>query len=158
MSARTSGTKRNAKSRAPANGTLYRKILVATDGSDSAARAVEAAVEQARASGGALLAVCVAGVSEFATLEADALDPQALERCEVALTAAKRVAAASSVDMKVERLAGHPADRILAVIEREKPDLVVVGTRGLTRSRRFLLGSVSNAVLQHADCAVLVVR
>jgi nucleotide-binding universal stress UspA family protein len=158
MSTMGRGARSPRKGQPPSPGAVYRRILVATDGSESAGRAVQVAVEQAKASGGSILAVCVARVSEYATLEADALDGHAKERCEVALTSAKRVAKAAGVDLKVELLAGHPADRILAVIERESPDLVVVGTRSLSRSRRFLLGSVSNALLHHAKCAVLVVR
>jgi nucleotide-binding universal stress UspA family protein len=136
----------------------YRKIVVATDGSPGAARALEAAIDQARASGGQVLALCVAPLNEFATLESDAVDLQAQERCQIALMAAKRVAEAAGVSIRVEMLQGHPVDRILAAVERESADLVVVGTRGRSKSRRILLGSVSDAVLRHARCAVLVVR
>jgi nucleotide-binding universal stress UspA family protein len=53
---------------------------------------------------------------------------------------------------------GQPADAILHDLERSSTDLVVVGSRGAGRVRRLLLGSVSEAVLTHAACPVLIVR
>lgn len=59
----------------------------------------------------------------------------------------------------VENLAfGHEADEILKAAKRTRADLVVMGSRGLTGLRRFLLGSVSNKVTRHAPCSVMVVR
>ena len=59
----------------------------------------------------------------------------------------------------VENLAfGHEADEILKAAKRTRADLVVMGSRGLTGLRRFLLGSVSNKVTRHAACSVMVVR
>lgn len=55
-------------------------------------------------------------------------------------------------------LIGHPADQILKACEETRPDLVVVGSRGLTGLRRFLLGSVSHKVTRRAPSSVLVVR
>jgi nucleotide-binding universal stress UspA family protein len=53
---------------------------------------------------------------------------------------------------------GSPADAIVHDVERSSTDLVVLGSRGAGRVRRLLLGSVSEAVLTHAACAVLIVR
>ena len=53
---------------------------------------------------------------------------------------------------------GHPADVILCVGEEESCDLIVLGSRGLGEVKRFLLGSVSDAVAHHAYCPVLIVR
>ena len=59
----------------------------------------------------------------------------------------------------VENLAfGHEAEEILKAAKRTRADLVVMGSRGLTGLRRFLLGSVSNKVTRHAPCSVVVVR
>ena len=55
-------------------------------------------------------------------------------------------------------LRGNPADAILAYLEKSPPDLVVVGTRGLSRGSRVLLGSVSSRLVTEAPCPVLVVR
>ena len=53
---------------------------------------------------------------------------------------------------------GHPADQILALAQRQKFDLVVVGSKGITGLRKFFLGSVSNKVASYSPCSVLVVR
>lgn len=53
---------------------------------------------------------------------------------------------------------GHPADRLLTLAQRQKVDLVVVGSRGMTGLRRFFLGSVSHKLVRHAPSSVLVVR
>lgn len=53
---------------------------------------------------------------------------------------------------------GHPADQIVRVAEDEKVDLIVMGSRGLSEWNAILLGSVSDGVLHHAHCPVLIVR
>ena len=53
---------------------------------------------------------------------------------------------------------GDPADAILDVAEEMKADLVVVGNKGMTGARRFLLGSVPNKISHHAPCGVYIVR
>lgn len=53
---------------------------------------------------------------------------------------------------------GHPAAEIVAAAEEHRADLIVVGSHGLTGFKRFLLGSVSNQVLQSAKQSVLIVR
>ena len=53
---------------------------------------------------------------------------------------------------------GEPGKSIVAAAEAERADLIVVGSRGLARAGRWLLGSVSDHVVHHASCPVLVVR
>lgn len=55
-------------------------------------------------------------------------------------------------------VSGHPARELLKLIEAVQPDLVVVGSRGLTGDSRYLMGSVSDSVVLYAPCAVLVFR
>lgn len=62
----------------------------------------------------------------------------------------------SSVDMRVEP--GDYAETILAVADEIGADMIVVGSRGLGRLRGMLVGSVSQKVVQHAHCSVMVVR
>ena len=61
---------------------------------------------------------------------------------------------------KVETYAreGDPADAILDVAEEQKADLIVVGNKGMTGAKRFLLGSVPNKVSHHAPCSVMIIR
>jgi nucleotide-binding universal stress UspA family protein len=53
---------------------------------------------------------------------------------------------------------GDAADAILDVAEEQGADLIVVGNKGMTGAKRFLLGSVPNKVSHHAPCSVLIVR
>ena len=53
---------------------------------------------------------------------------------------------------------GNPAEKIIKVASKQRADLIVMGAKGLTAIDRFLLGSVSTRVVQHANCSVLVVR
>jgi nucleotide-binding universal stress UspA family protein len=59
---------------------------------------------------------------------------------------------------RVVRPAGDAADAILDVAEEQQCDLIVVGNKGMTGAKRFLLGSVPNKISHHAPCSVLIVR
>ena len=56
------------------------------------------------------------------------------------------------------RAPGRPADAILDVAEEKDADLIVVGNKGMTGAKRFLLGSVPNKVSHHAPCSVMIIR
>ncbi len=62
------------------------------------------------------------------------------------------------VQISTELLFGSPESRIVELAERLKPDLVVVGSHDYSAWERLLIGSVSDAVVHHAPCSVLVVR
>lgn len=61
-------------------------------------------------------------------------------------------------DVDVVVLHGDPLEQILSYLHKHRADLVVVGTRGLSRGTRLLLGSVSSRLVNEAPCPVLVVR
>jgi nucleotide-binding universal stress UspA family protein len=62
------------------------------------------------------------------------------------------------ISCKTHGLAEDAADAIMEVAEREEADLIVVGNRGLSSAKRFLLGNVPNKITHHAPCSVLVVH
>ncbi|HWB69932.1 MAG TPA: universal stress protein, partial [Solirubrobacterales bacterium] len=62
------------------------------------------------------------------------------------------------VEVQTQPIEGEPAEAILNVAEKIDADLIVVGNRGMTGARRFLLGSVPNNVSHHAPCSVIIVR
>jgi nucleotide-binding universal stress UspA family protein len=53
---------------------------------------------------------------------------------------------------------GEPAEGILEIAEKENPDLLIMGNRGLGGFKRIMLGSVSTKVLHHAGCTVMIVK
>lgn len=62
------------------------------------------------------------------------------------------------VKCKALGVIGDPAEEIIALAEKERFDLIVMGSRGLAVSERFLVGSVTQKVVEHSPCSVLVVK
>jgi nucleotide-binding universal stress UspA family protein len=82
----------------------------------------------------------------------------ARQEAEELLTDAADVARAAGVAVSTHAVRGDPSDAILDVAEGQKADLVIVGNKGMTGAKRFLMGSVPNKVSHHAPCSVLVIR
>ena len=145
---------------------MYDSIVVGTDGSETANEAVRQAIALALATGAALEIVSAyepiprTAVREGAT-PAPA-DPQwtlnQREEVEATLAAAAGEATAAGVSSQVHVRRGDPADAILDVAEELGADLIVIGNKGMTGAKRFLLGSVPNKVSHHAPCSVLIIR
>jgi nucleotide-binding universal stress UspA family protein len=66
--------------------------------------------------------------------------------------------AAKKIRSHLEVAVGHPAEQIIYHADKHDVDLIVVGSRGHSKFRQMLLGSVSRQVTEHADRAVMVVR
>lgn len=62
------------------------------------------------------------------------------------------------IEVKTELIEGPPANAILGIAETRKPDIIVIGARGLSTWQGLLMGSVSLSVIQRAECPVLVVK
>jgi nucleotide-binding universal stress UspA family protein len=146
---------------------VFASIVVGTDGSDTAKTAVRYAIDLARELGARLLIVSAYEAIADQRLRAERVEvPEDLQwmvnpRDDVLtmLDDAKAEAVSTGVD-QVETFArqGDAADAILDIAEEQRSDLIVVGNRGMTGAKRFLLGSVPNKVSHHAPCSVLIVR
>jgi nucleotide-binding universal stress UspA family protein len=145
---------------------VFRSIVVGTDGSETAQKAVDAAIELAKLSGATLELVSAYEPVPIQRLRAQARElPADMEwmihrRAEVDATlhnAAQR-ATAAGVPVREHAREGDAADAILDVAEELGADLIVVGNKGMTGAKRFLLGSVPNKVSHHAPCAVMIIR
>ena len=145
---------------------MFRSIVVGTDGSETANEAVRQAAQLAAALGARVHLVCVyepVPSTEGFAVEGDAhAESGWLLRPREAVDATLEEAAAvfAKAGVAVERYAqrGDPADAILDVAEERGADLIIVGNRGQTGAKRFLLGSVPNRISHHAPCAVLIIR
>jgi nucleotide-binding universal stress UspA family protein len=146
---------------------VFSSIVVGTDGSDTARTAVQQAVALARQTGARLQIVSAYEPVSDQRLRNQQIEvPKDLEwmvnpRGDVLemLEAAREEASRAGVE-KVETFArqGDAADAILDIAEEQRADLIVVGNKGMTGAKRFLLGSVPNKVSHHAPCSVLIVR
>jgi nucleotide-binding universal stress UspA family protein len=152
--------------RARARRTMFKSIVVGTDGSDTATQAVRQAVDLARSVGATLELVSAYEPVPSNRLREERRDaPEDLqwaisprEDVDATLEAAAAIAREAGVEVSVYPRQGDPADAILDVAEEREADLVVVGNKGMTGAKRFLLGSVPNKVSHHAPCSVLVIR
>ena len=145
---------------------MFGSIVVGTDGSDTATTAVRAAIDLAKATGAKVEIVSAyEPVSNQRLREESQQVPEDMqwmvnprEDVDATLEAAAEVAEEQGVQAEKFARQGDPADAILDVAEETKADLIVVGNKGMTGARRFLLGSVPNKVSHHAPCSVLIIR
>jgi nucleotide-binding universal stress UspA family protein len=145
---------------------MFKSIVVGTDGSGTAGEAVRQAVDLARTVGAKLELVSAYEPVPAQRLREERRDaPEDLqwaitprEDVDATLEAAAAIARDAGVDVTVYPRQGDPADAILDVAEERDADLIVVGNKGMTGAKRFLLGSVPNKVSHHAPCSVLIIR
>lgn len=142
---------------------MFTRIVVGTDGSDTAAEAVRQAIQLAQLSG-ATLGIVSAYSPGTGRGEATAAPPDVQheigprEAVNTVLEVAASQAREAGVEARTHAVDADPAEAILNVAEETGADLVVVGNKGMTGARRFLLGSVPNNVSHHASCSVLIIR
>jgi nucleotide-binding universal stress UspA family protein len=80
------------------------------------------------------------------------------EDVDATLKAATERAEEAGVETQSFARQGDPADAILDVAEEVGADLIIVGNKGMSGAKRFLLGSVPNKVSHHAPCSVMIIR
>jgi len=145
---------------------LFKRIVVGTDGSDSAKEAVRQAASLAQLTGASLDVVSAYEPVPKRRVDSEREGAPAdiqhefgpREDVNFALDGAAAIAHDMDVEVKPHPRDGDPADAILSVADDVDADLIVVGNKGMTGARRFLLGSVPNKVSHHAGCGVLIVR
>jgi len=145
---------------------VFTRIVVGTDGSETAGEAVRQALDLAKLAG-----ATVSIVSAYAPVpdrkvkdqQRDApadvqyeLNPR--EDVNLVLDTAAADARKEGIEIQTHAVEGDPAEGILSVAEETKADLIVVGNKGMTGARRFLLGSVPNKISHHAPCDVWIVK
>jgi nucleotide-binding universal stress UspA family protein len=136
----------------------WKKILVATDGSKFSGLAVNRAVDFAKAYGGSLVVVSVVDVpTEFYAEAPQAVDDMVRKAKEYTAAVRKQAEAAG---VKTETFVGEADafDAIVKLAREQDVDMIVVGSHGRTGLRRLLMGSVTEKVIGHAACPVLVAR
>jgi len=145
---------------------VFTRIVVGTDGSETAAEAIRQAVDLAKLAGASLSIVSAYEPVPKRRLEGEQQDvppdvqheigPR--EDVNLVLDAAAAQAKKEGVEVQTHPVEAEAAEAILNVAEETNADLIVVGNKGMTGARRFLLGSVPNNVSHHAPCSVIIVR
>jgi nucleotide-binding universal stress UspA family protein len=145
---------------------MFSTIVVGTDGSETAGKAVARATDLAAELGARLLIVSAFEPVSDARLRDEAtrvpadlqwmINPR--EDVDATLEEAAQGASERGLDVQTFARQGDAADAILDVAEEQRADLIVVGNKGMTGAKRFLLGSVPNRISHHAPCSVLIIR
>jgi nucleotide-binding universal stress UspA family protein len=135
-------------------------LLVAVDGSEGSARALQTAIELARLTGGRLLALAVEGPlpAYAATIgEVDEVKREKDTFFRRVAVRAREEAESAGVELEVEVRPGHAAELIVRYARERDVDLVLVGHKGHFLED-YLLGSTADRVAHHAHCPVLIVK
>lgn len=141
------------------------KILIAVDGSEYGKQCIKEGVKYGKYEPSEFIIVNVKGYlpqrvdSKALYTQSGEKNPDAKERGEKTLQeAAAYLKENFGFEAQTRLMWGDPAEQIINVIDELKPDLVILGTLGATGIKRFLMGSVSNKVVNHAHANVLIVK
>jgi nucleotide-binding universal stress UspA family protein len=139
---------------------MYRKMLVANDGSSGGAKALESALELAKRLGIGLTMVSVVDLPRFPAVVDVVAQAQTAGTSEydAVVEAAKTLAKDKGVPFDARILFGHPAPRIAEFVENGDYDLLVVGYMGHSALYEHLIGSTADRLVSLAPCIVMVVK
>ncbi|MGO9344517.1 MAG: universal stress protein [Acidimicrobiales bacterium] len=145
---------------------MYKVIVVGTDGSGRAGVAVREALALAKAARATLHVVHVVRTTSTTTLGTEYTDASVLAAANAELhDQGKQICAQvasdaerEGVSTQVHNVEGDPGEVLIKVAEGVDADLIVIGNRGMTGLKRFVLGSVPNKVSHHCPCSLLIVN
>jgi len=143
---------------------MFKKILVCSDGSDCSLEAARMGASIAGRFGAEVVALHVFHIDSGSmgvwaiVLDNDSVDRSAREQRKAIEQSLRPLFEQAGAPFQMVQKIGHPVDFILALAEAEQVDLIIMGSHGLGGFERMLLGSVSERVVHHAHCPVLIVR
>lgn len=137
---------------------MYKKILVAFDGSRYSNKAVKEAIDLATISGAELFVVTAVDVTDEFESQAPGLTDKMTEKAKKLLDKVTKKISAANIKISGEVHVGDPFDVIVNTAKKKRADLIVMGSHGRTGIVRLLMGSVAARVIGHAPCNVLVVK
>jgi nucleotide-binding universal stress UspA family protein len=152
----------------------FKKIMIATDGSDCSMLAADKGIELARLSGGTVYAVCVVSTASL-SIDGDyfssiGVNPKGVnpnleliyetlkKQGQQAVDSVKSLGDMKGINVEPVLLEGNPSEELLRYAKEEKMDIVIMGTFGKTGLHRLLLGSVAENLIRHSKVPVMVVR
>jgi len=141
---------------------VFRKILLAFDDSEASKRAGAMAVELAERFEGELLVVTVIeGLARAAHGTMDGVDEMVEKRTRqfnLAQQAIVSMADQRNIHLSCQVVPGHAVETVLQIAEKEKADVIVVGSHGHSSFLRRIIGGTGSQIAYHAHCTVIVVR
>ena len=142
--------------------TVFTNILVAIDGSDASQRAFIRAVEEAKVWNARLHVIYIVETGLFSSLPADntvEIMYRVLEtEGNAVLEKAKKYAADNGVTAITHMKQGHAGSEVVTLAEKEKADLIIVGSHGKSQADRLFIGSVSTYIVSNSKVTTMVVR
>lgn len=143
--------------------SLFNRILIATDGSESAEKAASHAVYIAKMAGAELYALYVISTKYSVTTRSvkgwtDEFEEGLAKRGRTAICNVEQLGKEADIEIKPVFLKGIPAEEILNYAEKNNIDLIVMGTKGLKGIEKLLVGSVAENVIRHSKVPVMIVR
>ncbi|WP_088105411.1 universal stress protein [Halalkalibacter urbisdiaboli] len=137
---------------------MFKKILLATDGSEHALRATEKAIEIAKCDPNTVVHI----VYVIDSSKSDVLNNWntigAQEKRKEKIKPTEEKVKAAEIKYEVEFLRGEPGPTIVKHANDNQFEMVVLGSRGRNRLQELVLGSVSHKVAKRANCAVLIIK
>jgi nucleotide-binding universal stress UspA family protein len=139
---------------------MYKKILIANDGSEGAAKALATAIELARRLQAPLHMISVEEMPRFPTTVDEVIEEkrQANRLFDRVIGRARAKAKAARVKLETHVVTGHAVPSITEFIEREGCDLLVIGYMGHSALYNRLIGGTTDRLVELAPCQVLVVK
>ncbi len=141
----------------------FKKILIATDGSDNAEKAASYGMGVAKATGADVYALYVVSTEHAGTARTvmgwtEAFEEYLAYKGGLATDYVQNLGKEAGIKVEPVHMKGSPAEKILEYAEKNNIDLIVMGTQGLTGIERFLIGSVAENVLRNSKASVMVIR
>lgn len=136
----------------------WKNILLATDGSKHSVFATEKAIDFAKSYGGRLTAVSVVDVPDELFAEAPTLVDELVSKAKGYVDIVKKKAESSGISTRTFVQEGESYRAIIKLATEGNADMIVMGSHGRTGLKRLLMGSVTEKVIGHAPCPVLVVK
>ncbi|MCC4772202.1 universal stress protein [Methanosarcina sp. DH2] len=145
----------------------FKKIMIATDGSDCSKLAVDKGIELAQLSGGTVYVVYVVSTA-YLSMDGDyfmGMNPywESIQEAwktqgQQAVNYVKDLGEMKGINVESVLLEGNPSDELIRYAEKNEMDIIVMGTLGKTGLDRLLLGSVAGKVVRHSKVPAMVVR
>ncbi len=140
---------------------LYKKILIATDGSEYTKKAVDYGIDFADNTGAKLYAIYVIDTGAYKSIPLSAPLEYAFsllrQEGDMAIKYVADRAEAAGLEVEGIIVEGHPADEIIKYAEQNSMDLIVIGTLGKSGLDRFLLGSVADKIIRNSRIPIIAV-